>query len=79
MEFENIQNRLLQERDDIYKLQREYRLKLEALELKYKENKVKISENCVKHHGDHIWEAFHEEGPYGQRYFICKKCNAENY
>lgn len=79
MEFENIQNRLLQERDDIYKSQREYRLKLEALELKYKENKRKIYENCIKHHGDHIWEAFREDGPYGQRYFICKKCNAENY
>ena len=79
MEFENIHKRLLQERDEILKLQTEYRLKLEVLELKYKENKVKIYENCIKHHGNHLWEAFREEGPYGERYFICKNCNAEDY
>ena len=79
MKFENIHNTLLKERDEIFKLQREYRVKLEELELRYQENKKKINENCIKHHGDHIWEAFREEGPYGERYYICKNCNAESY
>lgn len=79
MEFEKIHKKLLQDRDTIYKSQSYYRKKLQELEIKYKENQRKIYENCIKHHGNHTWEAFREDGPYGERYYICKNCNTENY
>ena len=71
--------KLIQHQNEIYELQTKYNLKLKELEVKYKENKQKIYENCIKQHGDHEWEAFREDGPYGERYYICKNCNEENY
>ena len=71
--------KLIQYQNEIFKLQTEYNLKLKELEVKYKENKQKIYENCIKQHGEHEWETFREDGPYGERYYICKNCNAEHY
>tara|TARA_B100000989_G_scaffold276771_1_gene237244 strand:+ start:234 stop:476 length:243 start_codon:yes stop_codon:yes gene_type:complete len=71
--------KLIIQQKKIYALQHEYTLKLNELSDQLKENKRKIYENCIKQHGHHEWEAFREDGPYGERYYICKNCNSENY
>lgn len=79
MEFKTSHEKLVQEKREIYKLQSQYRAKLEELEIKQKEIIQKIRDNCIKQHGDHIWEAFREDGPYGELFYVCENCNAENY
>jgi len=79
MDFATTHKQLLEEEKMIIKLQYKCREKLNMLHSQLQENKKKIYENCIKHHGNHLWEAFREEGPYGERYFICKNCNTEDY
>ena len=79
MEFKPSHEKLLQERDDIYKLQSQYSAKLEELKIKQKEIIQKIRENCIKHHTHHKWNEMRENGAYGELFYVCENCNAENY
>ena len=56
---------------DIFKAPKGFNLKKEIIQ--------KIRENCIKHHTHHKWNEMRENGAYGELFYVCENCNAENY
>ena len=78
-EFTHSHNELVNERNNIINKIMEARRQLEWLKEQEKEIDYNIKENCIKYNKEHDWESHREDGPYGERFFICKHCDCTNY
>lgn len=77
-EFQDSHKELIQKRQSIYSEIYELKKYLEELKQKVELTEIDIQRNCIKHNKDHEWEVEREEGPYGERFFVCKHCNTIN-
>lgn len=73
-EFQQSHAELVKKRDDTYKEIIEIQRKLERLKQKVTLTEYTIQHNCIKYNQQHVWEVEREDGPYGERFFICKNC-----
>ena len=77
-EFNDSHKELVQKRQSIYSEIYELNRHLEKLKQRIELTEVDIRDNCIKHHKEHEWKIEREEGPYGERFFVCKHCNTIN-
>jgi len=77
-EFNDSHKELVQKRQSIYSEIYELNRHLEKLKQRIELTEVDIRDNCIKHHKEHEWQIEREEGPYGERFFVCKHCNTIN-
>lgn len=77
-EFNDSHKELVQKRQSIYSEIYELNRHLEKLKQRIELTEVDIRDNCIKHHKKHEWQIEREEGPYGERFFVCKHCNTIN-
>ena len=66
---------LISEQNELYKKRGELRKALESMEIELEKHQEKIENNCLSFFGKHDFETFREEGPYGERYYVCKHCD----
>ena len=78
-EFTHSHNELIKERNNIINKIMEVKRDLELLQKKEKYIHNSIMDNCVKYNKKHDWETHREDGPYGERFYICKHCDSMNY
>ena len=69
---------LISEQNELYKKRGELRKALESIEIELEKHQEKIENNCLSFFGKHDFETFREEGPYGERYYVCKHCDYQN-
>lgn len=77
-EFNDSHKELVEKRQSIYSEIYELNRHLEKLKQRIELTEVDIRHNCIKHHKEHEWQIEREEGPYGERFFVCKHCNTIN-
>lgn len=77
-EFQDSHKELVEKRQSIYSEIYELNRHLEKLKQRIELTEVDIRRNCIKHHKEHEWQIEREEGPYGERFFVCKHCNTIN-
>lgn len=65
---------LISEQNTLYKKRGELIKALESMEIELEKHQEKIENNCLSFFGKHDFETFREEGPYGERYYVCKHC-----
>lgn len=76
--FEMKHAALISEQNELYKKRGELRKALESMEIELEKHQEKIENNCLSFFGKHDFETFREEGPYGERYYVCKHCGCQN-
>jgi len=73
-EFHQSHAELVKKRDNTYNEMIQIQRQLERLKQKVELTEYTIRHNCIKHNREHDWDIEREDGPYGERFYVCKNC-----
>ena len=73
-EFQQSHAELVKKRDNTYNEMIQIQRQLERLKQKVELTEYTIQHNCIKHNREHDWDIEREDGPYGERFYVCKNC-----